>query len=186
MDSNSSNSENNVWPKHEYDSDVDEELKICSKPHWNSENTMKLIKTLERDCKELWDTSHPLVKVRSARQAKLEFLANLFTTSPEEINRKIHNLRTQFNNELRKIKRRQCGPEGSGWEYFDSLMFMQRAPLESLGITGPVNLELAEFQANEEQIATVQSDITSNSNSKTHPGTAPYHDIPGNDTVGRF
>ncbi|CAG5012248.1 unnamed protein product [Parnassius apollo] len=123
--------------------------------NWNSENTMKLIDTMEKECKELWDLKHPLNKDRVARQAKMEYLANVFGTSAEEISRKIHNLRTQFNNELRKIKRRS-GNEGSvvagssGWEYFDALTFLLRAPTDPLDTVDSVNLALAEFQADEE------------------------------------
>ncbi|CAG4908569.1 unnamed protein product [Colias eurytheme] len=153
MDSSSNNSELG-WPKMEYDSDGEREptkTKV-DRPHWNSENTMKLIETMERECKELWDTSHPLNKVRTARQTKYEYLATMFGTTAEEISRKVHNLRTQFNNELRKIKRKQGGvPEVSGWEYFDALLFLQRAPLvDPLDTIEAVNLELAEFQADEE------------------------------------
>lgn len=132
-----------VWSKIEYDSDVETEAKKCEKPHWNSKNTMKLIKTLERECKELWDTTHPLYKVKTARQLKLEYLANIFSTSSEEINRKIHNLRTQLNNELRKMKRKNAAPEASGWEYFDALTFLQRTtPEDPLEAGEAVNLEV--------------------------------------------
>ncbi|KAJ8722847.1 hypothetical protein PYW07_004027 [Mythimna separata] len=122
------------------------------KVHWNSENTMKLIETMEKECKELWDTKNPLNKDRNARQARLDFLADMFGTTSEEMSRKIHNLRTQFNNELRKIKRRQV--VRSGWEYFDALSYLMRAPsteTDPLETVDAVNLELAEFQADEEE-----------------------------------
>lgn len=101
--------------------------------NWTSEDTRKLIDVMETECKELWDAKHPSNKNRVARQAKFEYLANIFGTTSEEISRKIHNLRTQFNNELRKIKRRQVvgegsGMGGSGWEHFDALSFLLREP----------------------------------------------------------
>lgn len=132
MELHSTNLDNFVCSKVEYDSDTEREPKKCEKPLWSSENTMKLIKTLERDCKELWDTTHPLNKVKSARHLKVKYLANVFATSPEEISRKVHNLRTQFNNELRKIKRKSGSPEASSWEYFESLAFLRTTPAEPL------------------------------------------------------
>ncbi|KAG6440406.1 uncharacterized protein LOC115455869 [Manduca sexta] len=157
MDSNS-NSCDLYMPKIENDS---ENEKDCNKRelrlNWNSENTMKLIQTLEKDCRELWDSKHPLNRERAARQAKLEYLADMFGTTSEEISRKIHNLRSQFNNELRKIKRRLSTPVGEsgggarGWEYFDALSFLRLPSGDPLDIMDAVNLELAEFQANEEE-----------------------------------
>lgn len=139
MDSNSNSSEM-YWPKLEIDSENDSP-KREPRLNWTTENTTKLIDALERDCKELWDIKNPLNKDRLARQVKHEYLANLFGTTPEEISRKIHNLRTQFNNELRKIKRRSVSVSGgsgdgggagcSGWEYFEALSFLQRSPAPS-------------------------------------------------------
>lgn len=133
MDSNSNSSEM-CWPKLELDMDSEKEKR--DKITWNSDNTMRLIEVLEKDCRELWDVKHPLNRDRMTRQAKHEYLACMFGTTAEEISRKIHNLRTQLNNELRKIKRRQSssvcsegGAGGSGWEYFDALSFLLREPL---------------------------------------------------------
>lgn len=131
MNLNSSNSSEMSWTKIEIDSEIENSCKR-ERLYWNSENTMKLIEIFEKDCKELWDNKHPSNKDRAARQAKHEYLASIFGTTAEEISRKLHNLRTQFNNELRKIKRKQAGSEGaqgtSGWEYFDALSFLMREP----------------------------------------------------------
>lgn len=98
--------------------------------NWNSENTMRLIETLERECHELWNMKHPGYKNKSMKQLKYELLADIFGTTVEEITRKVHNLRTQFNNELRKIRKKQEVGEGgsaggSNWEYFDALTFLK-------------------------------------------------------------
>lgn len=149
MDSNS-NSFDMYSPKIEMDSESEKEysrrdMKFDNtkfKVHWNSENTMKLIETMEKECKELWDTKNSLIRDRNSRQTRLEYLADMFGTTTEEMSRKIHNLRTQFNNELRKIKRRQVAR--SGWEYFDALSFLMRAPsTESLETVNAVNLEVS-------------------------------------------
>ncbi|GBP06541.1 hypothetical protein EVAR_69646_1 [Eumeta japonica] len=138
---------------------------------------MRLIETFERECPELWDNKHPLNKDKIARQAKQEYLAGLFCTTVEEINRKTHNLRCQFNAEMRKMKRRrELGGEAagvSGWEYFEPLSFLIPAappapPLSSVAasenneandcvsVSVPytidgINIALAEFQAEEEE-----------------------------------
>ncbi|CAH2086716.1 unnamed protein product [Euphydryas editha] len=159
MNSNSSNSCELTWTKTEYDPENEntsiENSSKRERVYWSSENTMKLIEMFERDCKELWDNKHPSNKDRSARQAKHEYLASVFGTTAEEISRKLHNLRTQFNNELRKIKRKQAGGEcstgSSGWEYFDALLFLMREPpVDPNDSVDGVNLALAEFQADED------------------------------------
>nr|XP_034840530.1 uncharacterized protein LOC117996565 [Maniola hyperantus] len=146
-----SNITTELTPKTEFDTENDTSKRV----QWTSENTMKLIEIFEKECRELWDSKHVLNKDRSTRQARLEYLAGVFGTNSEEISRKLHNLRTQFNNELRKIKRRAAGGESSsgvssGWDYFESLLFLLREPLVDTteGIEA-VNLELAEFQADE-------------------------------------
>ncbi|XP_028158204.1 uncharacterized protein LOC135072229 [Ostrinia nubilalis] len=154
MDSNSNSSEM-CWPKLELDMETEREKR--DKITWNSENTIRLIEVLEKDCRELWDVRHPLNRDRISRQSKHEYLACMFGTTAEEISRKIHNLRTQLNNELRKIKRRQSsgcpegGAGGSGWEYFDALSFLVKEPIAMEDNIEGVNLALAEFQADEEE-----------------------------------
>ncbi|XP_013190432.2 uncharacterized protein LOC106134838 isoform X1 [Amyelois transitella] len=180
MDSNSNSCEM-YWPKIEVDSDNEMETNRKEpKSIWTSENTLKLIETMEKECKELWDVKHPLNRDRLARQEKHEYLASMFATTAEEISRKIHNLRSQFNNELRKIKRRQMtslsgGGElssggGSGWEYFDALSFLLRAPsADPLDSVDGVNLALAEFQADEE----VEFGVAARANSTAKESSSP-------------
>ncbi|XP_052750656.1 uncharacterized protein LOC113517415 isoform X1 [Galleria mellonella] len=163
MDTNSNNSNSceMYWPKiKEEEPEIETRKEANFKMLWNTENTMKLIETLENDCKELWDPKHPQNKDRNARYAKHEYLAKMFNTTVEEITRKIHNLRTQLNNEIRKIKRRQTTSftgegslqGGSGWEYFDALSFLMRTPSsDPFDQVDGVNLALAEFQADEEE-----------------------------------
>ncbi|XP_004923236.1 uncharacterized protein LOC101743872 [Bombyx mori] len=155
MESNSNSSCDIVYPKLEVDLDNDIISRREARLQWNSDMTMQLIQTLEKECPELWDTKHPLNRERSARQLKLEYMADIFGTTSEEISRKIHNLRTQLNNELRKIKKRSIGEAvaagGSGWEYFEALSFLRSPTTDPLDVMDAVNVELAEFQAKEEQ-----------------------------------
>ncbi|KAL4714176.1 hypothetical protein ACJJTC_008530 [Scirpophaga incertulas] len=181
MDS-SNNSSESCWPKLEDDSSSEYDGTQDSKMHWNTENTTKLIESLEKECQELWNVKHPLYRDRNSRHSKHEYLANMFGTTVDEVCRKIHNLRTQFNSELRKIKLRQTlsgsadgvAAGGSGWQYFDALSFLLRSPLGSDAFepVDGVNLELAEFQANEEEefglVARSQMLLKNSPPKKTH------------------
>lgn len=127
MDSNS-NSSDLFLPKSEIDSDRDSR---AVRLIWNQAMTKKLIETLGTECPVLWNQNHSSYKDKVARQEKMEYLADMFGTTTEEISRKMHNLRSQHNNELRKLKRRQesgqdrSGGGGSGWEYFDLMSFLR-------------------------------------------------------------
>ncbi|XP_013182047.1 PREDICTED: uncharacterized protein LOC106128285 [Papilio xuthus] len=159
MDSNSDSFDNMPLPKIELEAEPESPThKKEVRYNWNTESTMKLIETMEKECKELWDVKHPANKDRAARQARMEYLAGIFDTTLEEISRKIHNLRSQFNNEVRKIRKRTGGLVAAGissWDYFDALSFLLRTPPDPLDVplVAPlkgVNLALAEFQAEEE------------------------------------
>lgn len=115
------------------EADIDRDYRV-SRLAWNSEMTTKLIETLEAECHVLWNAKHAFYKDKMARHAKTMHLADMFRTTTEEINRKIHNLRSQYNNELRKMKKKQeAGVErsaglASGWEYFEAMSFLKTAP----------------------------------------------------------
>lgn len=95
---------------------------------WSTEEIKSLIFYLE-SLPELWQISNPDYKNRVKKAAAVESLAEQFNTSALEINRKLHNLRTQFNNELRKLKKKKSGQGtdenyASTWDYFTSLQFL--------------------------------------------------------------
>ncbi|EZA52488.1 hypothetical protein X777_08604 [Ooceraea biroi] len=94
-----------------------------SKFDWTKEKTKFLISLLE-GLPHLWDVSQAEYKNRSKRAAAIEQLAEHFSTDSGEIGRKLHNLRTQFNNELRKTRKRKSGQGSSEvytskWEFFE-------------------------------------------------------------------
>lgn len=91
---------------------------------WFAEN-IKLLILYYEGLPELWQISNSDYKNRIKKTAAIECLAERFNTTPVEINRKLHNLRTQFNNELRKLKKKKSGQGTdenyvSKWEYFSS------------------------------------------------------------------
>lgn len=112
---------------------------------WTNEETEILISTMEA-APELWDPTQEDYKNRAKRTDTIEQIAAQFQTDTKEISRKLHNLRTQFNNELRKMKikkNRHGGDEyKSSWKFFDSLRFMM--PFAGCNKTSgslPVSLE---------------------------------------------
>lgn len=57
-------------------------------------------------------------------------MAAKFETTTDEISRKIHNLRNQFNNELKKVSKKKSGQGTddlytSKWPYYKYLLFLQ-------------------------------------------------------------
>lgn len=100
-----------------------------SKFDWVKDKTKLSISLLE-GLPHLWDVSQADYKNCSKRTASIEQLAQQFNTDFGEVGRKLYNLRTQFNNELRKTRKRKSG-QGSGevytsnWEFFEALQFMQ-------------------------------------------------------------
>lgn len=78
---------------------------------------------------ELWNISGQTNKDRVKKTAAIESLAEQFHIDSAEINRKLHNLRTQLNNELRKMRQKKSGQGAdetykSSWEYFEMIKFM--------------------------------------------------------------
>lgn len=70
------------------------------------------------------------------KQGAFQKLAELFNTSEHEIQRKLNNLRTQLNQEWRKIQKKKSGQGTnelyrSTWEFFDSLKFILAANAHS-------------------------------------------------------
>ncbi|CAG9764370.1 unnamed protein product [Ceutorhynchus assimilis] len=102
---------------------------------WNREEATMLIENFEL-YPELWEVHCKDFKNRVMKQAALEKLTGLFETSENKIQRKLHNLRTQMNQEWRKIQKRKSGKGTnetykSTWEFFDSLKFIITANAQS-------------------------------------------------------
>jgi hypothetical protein len=95
---------------------------------WTRVDTESLILHVE-GLPELWDLLSADYKDKVKKTNALENLAVQFDTSAAEIKRKLHNLRTQLNNELRKQRKRKSerGSDGnynSTWEFFETIKFM--------------------------------------------------------------
>ncbi|XP_031327793.1 uncharacterized protein LOC116159041 isoform X2 [Photinus pyralis] len=78
----------------------------------------------------LWDVKSNIYKNRVKKQDAYQEMAEEFNTTVEEIQRKIHNLRNQFNSEFKKSKKKQSGQGTdelyvSKWPYYNLLLFLQ-------------------------------------------------------------
>lgn len=73
--------------------------------YWTKIKTKELIEMLQAS-PELWDTTCKFYKDRVKKNSATTNIAEHFGVSAAEITRKLHNLRTQMNNEIRKIKKK--------------------------------------------------------------------------------
>ncbi|XP_055311781.1 uncharacterized protein LOC129574199 [Sitodiplosis mosellana] len=91
---------------------------------WTLEETFDLL-SFYRELRVLWDPSNRDYGLKSKRAEAISVLADKFDTTGSEINRKIHNLRCQFNGEIRNFNRRKVTTMGennkcvSNWIFFD-------------------------------------------------------------------
>lgn len=97
------------------------------KKMWSMADTNLLI-SMYSSRPELWNAKSKHYKNRMKKRQAFDEIAQTFSVTVDEIYRKMHNLRTQFNNELRKTKRLSNQSVGeyymSKWPYFDALKFL--------------------------------------------------------------
>lgn len=72
---------------------------------WTLSETFDLL-SFYRELRVLWDPSNRDYGLKSKRAEAISVLADKFDTTGAEINRKIHNLRCQFNGEIRNFNRK--------------------------------------------------------------------------------
>lgn len=89
--------------------------------HWTRNEVVHLLKKYEKH-HELWNAKCEDFKSRFRKRRALYSLAKTFKCTPGEINRKMHNLRTQFNQEYKKFEKTN---QRSKWEYYDYLAFIK-------------------------------------------------------------
>jgi hypothetical protein len=96
---------------------------------WTKENIQDFISHYE-SMPVLWDVRSHQYKDRFQKQNAWNKLASLMATDVQEVQRKAHNLRNQFSQEIKKIKNKKSGQGTletyhSNWPYFESLKFIQ-------------------------------------------------------------
>lgn len=101
---------------------------MAEKKCWSKDDTFSLITQWEL-YPELWDVKSKNYRNRIKKQNALKELAVKFNTVESEVSRKLHNLRTQYHQELRRIKTKKSGDGAddvyiSTWEFFNVLKFI--------------------------------------------------------------
>lgn len=102
---------------------------MADKKSWSKEETLSLISHWELH-PVLWDVKNKNYRNRIKKQNALRTIGAALNTNENEIGRKLHNLRTQFHSELRKIKANHSG-DGTedkyetNWEFFEAIKFIQ-------------------------------------------------------------
>ncbi|XP_017070525.1 uncharacterized protein LOC108107490 [Drosophila eugracilis] len=96
---------------------------------WSREKIAKLIE-LYRSSDCLWNHYSELYKNKDCRAKAIETICSSLGITKNDYGKKVHNLRNQFNSELKKLERRleESGgdPEKTcRWEHFKTLMFLR-------------------------------------------------------------
>lgn len=95
---------------------------------WSTENTLLLIEDFHTSyC--LWGFTSADYKNRTKKRMTVEGITKKYGTSTSDVEKKIHNLKTQFYREHRKIKEIQksgSSPFKSGWFAYDHLLSLLR------------------------------------------------------------
>lgn len=102
---------------------------MTDRPVWTKHETEVLI-NLYHSKPELWDVKSKDYRDKLKKRQSLIQLGHTFNVTPEEVTRKIHNLRTQFNDSLKKTlkhnyENNSCEVYVSKWPYFKSLLFLR-------------------------------------------------------------
>lgn len=98
---------------------------------WTNEEIRMLIYFYEEN-PVLWNVRSPSYRNRNTKQEALKLIATKFNTDVNEITRKLHNLRSQFMQEIKKTKSKKSGAGSdevyiSKWPYFSALKFIERS-----------------------------------------------------------
>lgn len=91
---------------------------------WSSEEIFELI-SLFKAHRELWDVRHKHYRNKIYKQKVLHKIASRINVSSIEIHRKLHNLRTQFYQEFRRM---QNGGYTTTWKYYEAMSFIRNCP----------------------------------------------------------
>ncbi|XP_014095652.1 uncharacterized protein [Bactrocera oleae] len=99
---------------------------------WTREKIAQLIELYrQHDC--LWNHYTEAYKNKEKRTKAIDDICNSLHITKLEFGKKIHNLRNQFNSEMKKLERRveetgddtESTAEGCRWKHFQSLRFLQ-------------------------------------------------------------
>lgn len=100
----------------------------CKPTIWTREKIYKLIELYRAsDC--LWNHYSELYKNKDCRTKAVDQICTSLGITKDAYGKKVHNLRNQFNSELKKYERRLKETGGKAgacrWEHFETLMFLR-------------------------------------------------------------
>lgn len=82
---------------------------------------------------ELWNSNTSEYKERDKKLAALKKISEAFSIPTEDVRRKIHNLRCQYNAEVRKIRKKCANGDvdeskiSSEWKFYEHMKFLSGA-----------------------------------------------------------
>lgn len=97
---------------------------------WDPRETEELI-AIFKQCSWLWDPESHHYRDKIKTIETYDNIAKNFNTTPQEVHKKLLNLRKHFNNEWRRCRSRKCHKPGfedipgSSWQHFHSLLFLK-------------------------------------------------------------
>ena len=113
---------------------------------WTNDVVLRLI-DLFRSYKCLWDTTNNDYKNKNKKRASWEEIAQEMNVSREVVETKIHNLRSQFTRERKKVQASKKGGteevKQSFWFAYEPLMFLMKGETTTRAIdklTEPVSI----------------------------------------------
>ncbi|XP_059611029.1 uncharacterized protein LOC132257965 [Phlebotomus argentipes] len=89
---------------------------------WDKKKTLQLISKYNAS-PILWDPNCKTYRNRELKTKAFDELAKSMKMSRKEVQRKLHNLRTQYNTEVRKLQKTGKASEVK-WEFFDAIKFI--------------------------------------------------------------
>jgi len=128
-----------VSPEHQMDNHGHNQSQLPdflnqAKPEVKYEPTEEIVNTLSQlppaDC--LWNHYSELYKNKDCRAKAIESICASLEITKHDYGKKVHNLRNQFNAELKKLERRleesggdRDSEKACRWEHFKTLMFLR-------------------------------------------------------------
>lgn len=123
---------------------------------WTREKTATLISLYQsHEC--LWNNFIESYKCKDKRTKAIEEICHRLKLNKVDFGKKIHNLRNQFNAEMKKLEKRNESSSDnrrSRWEHYESLMFLKDViaprPGFVMGFKGPRKFEIKYSMLDEE------------------------------------
>ncbi|XP_055838198.1 uncharacterized protein LOC129906441 isoform X2 [Episyrphus balteatus] len=170
--------------------DATKAIKNCE---WTREKTATLISLYQsHEC--LWNNFIESYKNKDKRIKAINQICNQLNLSKVDFGKKIHNLRNQFNAEMKKLEKRNENSteiRRSRWEHYEALMFLKDViaprPGFSMAFKGPRKYEIKysvldedeeQHQSNSEIQETTDAEVQYEETTETDQNAIEFDSIP--------